>query len=113
MNYDINWIDLAYKSLPAHYVNEKEYVHKLILKEAGYSNPSTTKQNKRSTAYGLGQFLNSTWKGTNIKKTDNGVKQIAAMIIYCCNRYGSVKKANEAWNKRGYFDGKVYRNGWY
>ncbi|MGY2085864.1 aggregation-promoting factor C-terminal-like domain-containing protein [Blastococcus sp. SYSU DS0539] len=55
-------------------------------KESGW-NP--TAQNPTSTAYGIAQFLNSTWAGTGIAKTSDGYRQIDAGLIYIENRYGS------------------------
>jgi hypothetical protein len=37
-----------------------------------------TAQNRRSSAYGVFQFLNSTWKGTGIAKTSDPSLQIEA-----------------------------------
>lgn len=100
--YDKAWIETAYDHLPQ-YTREIEACHKLIVKEAPGGVPSRHAQNGGSTAYGLGQFLNSTWKGTNIKKTSDGVKQISAMIIYCHNRYGGVAKALKAHYVKGWY----------
>jgi hypothetical protein len=55
-------------------------------KESGW-NPNA--QNPSSTAYGIPQFLNSTWAGTGIAKTSDGYRQIDAGLIYINNRYGS------------------------
>ncbi|MCF6745535.1 lytic transglycosylase domain-containing protein, partial [Blastococcus sp. KM273128] len=55
-------------------------------KESGW-NPNA--QNPRSTAYGIAQFLDSTWAGTGIAKTSDGYRQIDAGLIYINNRYGS------------------------
>ncbi|WP_246626650.1 transglycosylase SLT domain-containing protein [Modestobacter italicus] len=55
-------------------------------KESGW-NPNA--QNPRSTAYGIPQFLDSTWAGTGIAKTSDGYRQIDAGLIYIENRYGS------------------------
>ncbi|MDP5181978.1 transglycosylase SLT domain-containing protein [Blastococcus sp. BMG 814] len=55
-------------------------------KESGW-NPDA--QNPRSTAYGIAQFLDSTWAGTGIAKTSDGYRQIDAGLIYINNRYGS------------------------
>ncbi|NEK58674.1 lytic transglycosylase domain-containing protein [Geodermatophilus sabuli] len=55
-------------------------------KESGW-NPNA--QNPSSTAYGIPQFLNSTWAGTGIAKTSDGYRQIDAGLIYIENRYGS------------------------
>ncbi len=48
-----------------------------------------TAQNPTSTAYGIPQFLNSTWAGTGIAKTENGFRQIDAGLIYIDARYGN------------------------
>jgi hypothetical protein len=55
-------------------------------KESGW-NPNA--QNPTSTAYGIPQFLDSTWAGTGIAKTSDGYRQIDAGLIYINNRYGS------------------------
>jgi hypothetical protein len=46
-------------------------------------------QNPNSTAYGIPQFLDSTWASTGIAKTSDGYRQIDAGLIYIDNRYGS------------------------
>ena len=46
-------------------------------------------QNPDSTAYGIAQFLNSTWASTGIAKTSDGYRQIDAGLIYIDSRYGS------------------------
>jgi hypothetical protein len=55
-------------------------------KESGW-NPDA--QNPTSTAYGIPQFLDSTWAGTGIGKTSDGYRQIDAGLIYINDRYGS------------------------
>ena len=55
-------------------------------KESGW-NPNA--QNPSSTAYGIPQFLNSTWAGTGIAKTSDGYRQIDAGLIYIDKAYGS------------------------
>ena len=55
-------------------------------KESGW-NPNA--QNPSSTAYGIAQFLDSTWAGTGIAKTSDGYRQIDAGLIYIENRFGS------------------------
>lgn len=54
-------------------------------------------QNPVSTAYGLGQFLNSTWQDTGIKKTSDPYKQIDATIIYVMKRYEDPNLAWKFW----------------
>lgn len=53
-------------------------------------------QNPNSTAYGIAQFLDSTWAGTGIAKTADGYRQIDAGLIYIANRY---KTPCGAWAK--------------
>jgi hypothetical protein len=55
-------------------------------KESGW-NPNA--KNPSSTAYGIPQFLDSTWAGTGIAKTSDGYRQIDAGLIYIDSRYGS------------------------
>jgi transglycosylase-like protein with SLT domain len=61
-------------------------LEKLWGKESGW-NPNA--QNPSSTAYGIPQFLDSTWKSTGIAKTSDGYRQIDAGLVYIENRYGS------------------------
>jgi hypothetical protein len=49
--------------------------------------------NPRSTAYGLFQFLNGTWAGTGVERTNDPYRQIDAGLIYVQNRYGSPSAA--------------------
>jgi hypothetical protein len=60
-------------------------------------------QNPKSTAFGIGQFLNSTWELVDHSKTKNPYIQIDAMVQYVKVVYGDGCKA---WDFR-------YRNGWY
>ena len=61
-------------------------LEKLWGKESGW-NPNA--QNPTSTAYGIPQFLDSTWASTGIAKTSDGYRQIDAGLIYIENRFGS------------------------
>ncbi|PRY49783.1 transglycosylase-like protein with SLT domain [Geodermatophilus tzadiensis] len=61
-------------------------LEKLWGKESGW-NPNA--QNPTSTAYGIPQFLDSTWASTGIAKTSDGYRQIDAGLIYIESRYGS------------------------
>ena len=65
---------------------ELDALNKLWGRESGW-NPAA--QNPTSTAYGIPQFLNSTWAGTGIAKTSDPYRQIQAGLIYIENRYGS------------------------
>jgi len=66
--------------------NEFSCLESLWGKESGW-NPNA--QNPSSSAYGIPQFLDSTWKGTGIAKTSDGYRQIDAGLIYIDSRYGS------------------------
>jgi hypothetical protein len=55
-------------------------------RESGW-NPNA--QNPSSTAYGIPQFLDSTWSSTGIAKTSDPYRQIDAGLIYINSRYGS------------------------
>ncbi|RBY90412.1 lytic transglycosylase domain-containing protein [Blastococcus sp. TBT05-19] len=66
--------------------SEFSCLEKLWGKESGW-NPNA--QNPSSTAYGIAQFLDSTWAGTGIAKTSDGYRQIDAGLIYIENRFGS------------------------
>lgn len=70
--------------------NELQAWYTLGMKESGWRN---TAQNPTSTAYGIGQFLNSTWAGVGIGKTSDPALQVEAMARYIKNRYGSPSRA--------------------
>jgi hypothetical protein len=76
---------------------------KLIQKESSW-NPNA--QNPNSTAYGLFQFLNSTWASTGIAKTSNPSQQAEAGMRYIQSRYGTPTgavafHARNNWYKNG------------
>ena len=80
--------------------SEFSCLEKLWGKESGW-NPNA--QNPRSTAYGIPQFLDSTWGGTGIAKTSDGYRQIDAGLIYIGNRYGSPCGAWAAFQAKGWY----------
>jgi len=67
---------------------------RLWMNESGW-NPNA--QNPTSTAYGIPQFLNSTWAGTGIAKTSDPGRQIEAGSRYIASRYGSPVNALRFW----------------
>ncbi|MDQ3493183.1 MAG: transglycosylase SLT domain-containing protein [Chloroflexota bacterium] len=73
---------------------------RLIQKESSF-NP--TAQNPTSTAYGLFQFLNSTWAGTGFKKSSDPAIQTAAGLRYIADRYGTPSKALAFHNANNYY----------
>ncbi len=62
-----------------------------------------TAQNPKSTAYGLFQFLNSTWKGTGVAKTSDPVQQTTAGMVYIRSRYKTPEQALSFWNKHHWY----------
>jgi len=61
-------------------------LYALWQRESGWNNNA---QNPTSTAYGIPQFLNSTWASTGIAKTSDPHQQILAGLRYIVARYGS------------------------
>ena len=60
-------------------------------------------QNPNSTAYGIGQFLNSTWAGVGCVKTSDPIEQLRCMNLYVVNRYSSWDNALSHSNNRGWY----------
>jgi len=71
-------------------VKEYEALHELIMLESSW-NPDA--QNKKSTAYGLGQLLDQTWQQVGIEKSADYRIQLIASHKYVMTRYGSWVKA--------------------
>lgn len=70
---------------------------KLILNESG-CNPYA--QNPTSSAYGIGQFLNSTWALVGCKKSSDPVYQLKCMDKYVRAVYGTWENALAKWYSR-------------
>ena len=70
---------------------------RLLMGESGF-NPNA--QNPTSTAYGLFQFLNSTWAGVGARKTADPGGQTVAGLRYIAQVYGSPIRALAAWMSR-------------
>lgn len=64
----------------------------VVMAESGWDNNA---QNPNSTAYGIGQFLNTTWATVGGTKTSNPQAQIQYLLKYIKQRYGSPVAA---WN---------------
>lgn len=73
----------------------------IVQKESSW-NPIA--QNPTSTAYGLFQFLNSTWASVGAAKTSDPAGQIAAGLAYIAQRYGTPLGAQAFWQKNGWYD---------
>ena len=61
-------------------------------------------QNPSSTAYGLFQFLDSTWSTVGASKTSDPAAQIQAGLAYIAQRYGSPSAAQAFWQANGWYD---------
>lgn len=83
-------------------VSAKEYkaLEELIMLESSW-NPDA--QNKKSTAYGLGQFIDQTWDEVGIEKSADYRIQLIASHKYVMDRYGSWVKALEFRKANGYY----------
>lgn len=62
----------------------------IVMSESGWCNVA---QNPGSTAYGIGQFLNTTWSTVGGSKTSAASVQIKLMLAYIKARYGTPSAA--------------------
>ena len=60
-------------------------------------------QNPSSTAYGLFQFLNSTWKSVGATKTSDAYLQSVAGLKYIQQRYGNPDNAWAFWQAHKWY----------
>jgi hypothetical protein len=92
----------AYQEYLKDIVPEREELcyFNIIEKESNW-NPLA--QNPKSTAFGIGQFLNSTWGLVDYKKTKNPYDQIDAMVLYVKLIYGDGCNAWDFKNQRGWY----------
>lgn len=81
-----NWVGSQWNSLYA-----------LVMGESGFRN---TAQNPTSTAYGMFQFLDSTWAGVGATKTSDPAGQTRAGLKYISRSYGSPSNAYSKWYNR-------------
>lgn len=72
-------------------------LYKLIMGESGFRN---TAQNPTSTAYGMFQFLNSTWGTVGGHKTSDPYLQAVYGLRYIQSRYGNPLNAYAKWSSR-------------
>lgn len=81
-------------------IEEWEAFNTIIKNESGWDN---TAQNPTSTAFGYGQFLNSTWKSVGCVKTLDPNIQIDCVIKYIKQRYKTPQKALRFWNQNKWY----------
>lgn len=79
--------------------SELDAWYRLGMKESGWRN---TAQNSHSTAFGIGQFLDSTWHNYG-PKTSDPYLQTLYMAQYIRDRYGSPSKALAFHNKHNWY----------
>jgi SLT domain-containing protein len=73
----------------------------VINRESGFRN---TAQNPTSTAYGMFQFLDSTWASLGFSKTSDPVRQAMAGMKYISGRYGDPLAALRHEQAFGWYD---------
>lgn len=76
------------------------YFSALVDKESKWDNLA---DNPNSTAFGIGQFLDSTWKSVGCEKTYDQYAQVDCMLDYIELRYNSPKNALTYHNKMGWY----------
>jgi len=72
-------------------------LYKLIQGESGFRN---TAQNPTSSAYGMFQFLDSTWGSVGARKTSDPYAQTLAGLTYIARAYGTPANAYSKWSSR-------------
>lgn len=75
-------------------------LHELVEHESSFRPEA---QNPSSTAYGLFQFLDSTWAGTGVGKTSDPVLQTVAGLRYIRSRYGTPEEAWAFWQRNNWY----------
>lgn len=93
---------MSARSYARQMVSAKEYeaLEELIMLESSWNSDA---QNKRSTAYGLGQLIDQTWEQVGIEKSADYRIQLIATHAYVMERYGSWAKALEFRKANGYY----------
>ena len=77
--------------------NQWPALKQLVMNESGFNN---TAQNPTSSAYGMFQFLDSTWSGYGGHKTSDPWKQTEYGLRYIKQRYGDPRHAWQMWQSR-------------
>jgi len=76
------------------------YFNDLIQRESNWRNEA---QNPKSSAFGLAQFLNSTWQTVGCEKTTDKFIQIDCAIKYVEKVYKTPEMAIKFHNKKGWY----------
>jgi murein DD-endopeptidase MepM/ murein hydrolase activator NlpD len=81
-------------------------LRQIVMHESGFNN---TAQNPTSTAYGMFQFLDSTWPSYGVKKTSDPWQQTQAGLRYIKERYGDPRGAWRFWKEHNWYgDGAMF-----
>lgn len=80
--------------------DQVSYCLQIVQRESGFNHLA---QNPRSTAFGLFQFLDKTWKGYGYAKTDDPTTQTRAGIAYLQKRYGTPQRAMDHHHAYGWY----------
>lgn len=83
--------DYAQKAVTEYWAGTQWSKFDSLITRESHWNP--TAKNPKSSAYGLGQFLNGTWDDVDCVKTDDPYKQIDCTISYIDARYDTPAKA--------------------
>jgi hypothetical protein len=75
-------------------------LNQLWQRESGW-NPAA--RNRSSTAYGIPQLLNASWRSTGIGKTSNPYRQVDAGLVYIRKSYGSPCRAWAFWRSHRWY----------
>jgi len=92
----------------------QEFVHELMIKRQAdcllwiftkESNINPKSKNKHSSAKGVGQLLDSTYRNIGLKHSADPLAQVVASIAYISRRYGTggACKAKAFWLKNSYY----------
>ena len=75
-------------------------MEQLVMNESGFNHLA---QNPVSTAFGLFQFLDSTWGSYGCQKTTVIAEQVRCGIKYISGRYQNPAKALAFWNQNRWY----------
>lgn len=76
-------------------------LYAVVMRESGFNNNA---QNPTSTAYGMFQFLDTTWGAYGASKTSDPTAQTVAGLNYIASRYGTPSAALAHENAYGWYD---------
>jgi len=90
------------KAVAKELLTKEQYkcLNKLLSKESAWRPEA---QNPISTASGIGQMLDSTYKGLGMKKSDAGVVQLMATLAYISRRHVNSCNALRHFQNKGWY----------